>query len=314
MPDKLPEEFAPTGPKLSRFPIRPAAPIRPRLFADEARFAGRLAMLCGGTELAAWVLLEPRFALLWALLRLLRPFWAQSGTRASRPAIAIALLAASAVGIALSPAAGLWAALPALGDLAATAVADAITVERRPAAFAWLDIGHALGATTGVALAVWHREWAPVVALGGLALALPALRDLRDRGTPRSAWPLSLYASVLRTPLCAQLCVLCFACAGLAFLGGPQTKWAALLPLAGMAVAARVEPRMPNAMWLPRIAAALAAAGLLWPPLGLFALGVLIAAVPAAVARAAGEMERPLQSSLAWMSLGAGAAMGAVLH
>src|SRR5437868_15101049 len=51
---KLPEEFAPRGPKLSRFPIQPAPPIRPRLFPDELRFAVRLAVLAGAGELAAW--------------------------------------------------------------------------------------------------------------------------------------------------------------------------------------------------------------------------------------------------------------------
>ncbi|TMA28123.1 MAG: hypothetical protein E6J78_07485, partial [Deltaproteobacteria bacterium] len=54
MPEKLPEEFAPTGPKLSKLPVRPPPPLRPALFSDEARFALRLALLAGGTELAAW--------------------------------------------------------------------------------------------------------------------------------------------------------------------------------------------------------------------------------------------------------------------
>ena len=53
--DKLPEEFAPTGPKLTRFSIQPAPPVRPRLLADEARFAARLSLLAGGAELAAWI-------------------------------------------------------------------------------------------------------------------------------------------------------------------------------------------------------------------------------------------------------------------
>jgi hypothetical protein len=39
----------------------------------------------------------------------------------------------------------------------------------------------------------------------------------------------------------------------------------------------------------------------------------MFSAVPATVARGAGEMERPLASSLAWMALTAGAALGAVI-
>ena len=70
---------------------------------------------------------------------------------------------------------------------------------------------------------------------------------------------------------------------------------------------------MPNAVWLPRLALLLAAAGVLWPGLRLVARGAMFAAVPAAVARGAGEMERPLASSLAWSALLAGAAAGAVL-
>jgi hypothetical protein len=42
-------------------------------------------------------------------------------------------------------------------------------------------------------------------------------------------------------------------------------------------------------------------------------MGTLLAAVPASVARGAGEMDRPLASSLAWSALALGAAVGAVL-
>ena len=70
---------------------------------------------------------------------------------------------------------------------------------------------------------------------------------------------------------------------------------------------------MPNAAWLPRLALVLALAGLFWAPLGLFALGAMFAAIPAAVVGGVGEMERPLVSSLAWSALIAGAALGAVL-
>ena len=45
----------------------------------------------------------------------------------------------------------------------------------------------------------------------------------------------------------------------------------------------------------------------------LLALGALFVAIPASVARGAGEMERPVASSLAWSALGLGAAVGAVL-
>jgi hypothetical protein len=93
-------------------------------------------------------------------------------------------------------------------------------------------------------------------------------------------------------------------------------RWvAALLPLAGMWLAARLEPRMPNALWLPRAAVLLGLAGALsgMVPLLALAMGVIFGAIPAAVARGAGEMERPIASSLAWSALFLGAAVGAVL-
>jgi hypothetical protein len=82
-----------------------------------------------------------------------------------------------------------------------------------------------------------------------------------------------------------------------------------------MALAARLESRMPNALWLPRAAVVLALVGnvLGSRPLLALSLGVMFAASPAAVARGAGEMERPVASSLAWSALIAGAALGAVL-
>jgi hypothetical protein len=70
---------------------------------------------------------------------------------------------------------------------------------------------------------------------------------------------------------------------------------------------------MPNAVVLPRVAALAAAVGWVYPPLRLLGLGIMFAALPAAVARGAGEMERPIASSLAWSALAAGAAVGAVL-
>src|SRR3954462_877635 len=99
MPDKLPEEFAPTGPKLSRFPIQPAPPIRPRLFPDEARFALRLALLAGAAECAVWTILvslaDARAVLLVAALRLLKPVWALAGTGLPRPLVGLLALPAA---------------------------------------------------------------------------------------------------------------------------------------------------------------------------------------------------------------------------
>ena len=321
----LPEEFAPTGPKLSKFPIRPAPPIRPHLFADEARFALRLAIAAGATEFAAWtgLLLSTPRPHAWAaavvallVLRLLKPFWARLGTRLPRPAIAFVLLAAALAAAVTRQPGLLWlAGLPALADLCATCIADSVTVERRSAAFAWLDMGQALGGVCALALASSFPAMAAPISIAMLALAFVGVRELHDRGTPRSSWPLAAYASVLRSPLCAQLAALAFVTAALGshpLRTGPP--WLALMaPFAGMAVAARIEPRMPNAVLLPRLAVLLALAGLSWAPLGLFAVGAIFAAIPAAVARGAGEMERPLVSSLAWSSLIAGAAVGAVL-
>jgi hypothetical protein len=160
-----------------------------------------------------------------------------------------------------------------------------------------------------------------------LAVAAIGIPPLHDRGTPRSSWPLAAYASTLSTTLSAQLCIAAAACGALA---GPASalsrfgahpgpalpRWsAALLPLLGMALAARLESRMPNALWLPRAAVVLALVGnvLGSRPLLALSLGVMFAASPAAVARGAGEMERPVASSLAWSALIAGAALGAVL-
>src|SRR5437868_11646413 len=100
MSDKLPEEFAPTGPKLSRFPIQAAPPIRPRLFPDEARFAFRVAILAGGAECAVWTTLlwlgDARFLFLLAGMRLLKPLWARLGTRLPRPFVGMLALPAVA--------------------------------------------------------------------------------------------------------------------------------------------------------------------------------------------------------------------------
>jgi glutamine synthetase len=90
-----------------------------------------------------------------------------------------------------------------------------------------------------------------------------------------------------------------------------------------MIFAARAESRAPNAVALPRLLAAVALAaavlGLCAPlaprllpqvsgQLALLALGAAASALPASVARAAGEMERPLLASLSSACLFAGAA------
>jgi len=99
-PPRLPEEFAPTGSKPSRFRIAPQPPLRPRLFPDEAKFALRLSLLAGSAEFAAWAWFAHaggRGAVLgWAALRLLKPAWSFLGTRVPRPAVAFALLLGTA--------------------------------------------------------------------------------------------------------------------------------------------------------------------------------------------------------------------------
>jgi hypothetical protein len=357
---QLPEPFAPTGPRLSRLPVRPAPALRPHLFRDEARFALRLSLLVFGTELAAWVWIAALLAgathalrthaALAALglgsLRLLRPLWALAGVRAPRNRVAfalvcLALLAAGAAllappfadfppGIAL--AAAVCCGLPALGDLASSCVADAITIERRAAAFSWLEMGQGLGAALGLGLGAAAPRLAPSVAAGGLLLAGFFVSDLRDRGTPRSAWPLSLHAEVARTPLGRALCGLAFAIGGLAGLVLPAASGptAFLAPLLGMIFVARAEPRAPNAVVLPSLlatvalaAAVLMIAGPLAPwvtlaaaELALLALGAAASALPASVARAAPELTRPVCSSLVagalFTGLCAAAALGAL--
>lgn len=349
----LPEEFAPTGKKLSRFAVRPAPPLRPRLFPDEARFAFRLALLVFGTEFGFWLLIGDRSRTLLAVVfcRLLKPLWAALGRHVPRPAIAAALLAlpfGAAIGVAVLAVAAHtghppWPhaqrlaflsvaslGLPALMDLSSTMVADSITVERRAAAYSWLEMGQSAGAALGIA-AAFSRDLVALSALvAALFVATAGLPQLRDRGTPRSSWPLRQYASALRSPLGLQLCVLAFLCTALAWSSaetifpgrfphpGRTLPWWALsaMPLVGMAFAARIEPLMPNAVWLPRIATLIAAASFFasFQPAGLFALGMMLAALPAAVARGGAEMERPLLSSVTWSALTAGAALGAVLR
>src|SRR5205085_9580817 len=126
-------------------------------------------------------------------------------------------------------------------------IADSITVERRASAHAWLDMGQGLGAMLGLALGL--SFFSPLVAAAALAIGFAGVRELHDRGTPRSAWPAASYLSVLRTPLAAQLAALAFVCGMLAMRNAADLpRWISLLlPAAGMAAASRVERWMPNA-------------------------------------------------------------------
>ena len=327
----LPEQFDPRSPPASRFRVMPAPPIRPALFPDEARFAKRLSILVGCTELAAWAWfarIGVHGAVLgWAMARLLRPVWAVAGTRLPRPVIGGALLFVAAAGAiaglftpeAFAPVVLLAVALPALADLCASTAADTITVERRSAAYAWLDMAQGLGAAIGFALGSAYGGVAGVAAALALGAGAVGVRELHDRGTPRSTWSADAFLEVLRTPFGSQIVALAFFGAFIAMQ--PLTRelpgWLILVAtLAGMAVAARVEPHMPNAVMLPRIVLGIAALGLFGQalqPLRLIAMGAFFAALPASVARGAGEMERPIASSLAWAALALGAAVGVVL-
>jgi hypothetical protein len=324
--NKLPEEFAPTGPKLTRFPIQPAPPLRPRLFPDEARFALRLSAVAFAAELSAWLWLaglhDSHALVALAAVRLLKPFWAWLGTRLPRPLV-VGLLVAAALGGGLlalkggaAGAAAVAFSLPALADLCASCVADSITVERRAAAYAWLDMGQALGGALGFCIGAAFGSIAWMLAAPLILMALIGLRDLRDRGTPRSSWPIGAYVDALRSSLGTRLAV----CAlGVGLMVGPAAAatvpvffW---LPLAGMVVASRLERMLPNAIWLPQLATLCAVgASLFAPGLISFGVGAMFAAIPASVARGAGEMERPLVSSVAWSALTAGVALGAVLR
>ncbi|HKC58822.1 MAG TPA: hypothetical protein VKB92_01945 [Myxococcales bacterium] len=333
--EKLPEEFAPTGPKRSRFPIQPAPAVRPRLFADEARFAARLALLAGGAELAAWIwfarLLAHRgpawAAVAFAVSRALRPFWSWLGARLGRGAVAFMLLAMSLLvqgfaAVSFADALGAVAAsLPAVADLCAAAMADAITVERRATAYSWLDMAQGLGCGLGLAIGVAEPRLAPLLGTAALLVGSLGVPDLRDRGTPRSTWPSRVRLQVLRTPLAGHLALAAAVgggCAAAAAVRSSWGLWAVLPPLLGMAAAARGEAAARNALVVPRALAVIGGVGLVLrqvaPPaaigVGLFALGGLCAALPGAVARGAGEMERPVASSLAWSALALGAGAG----
>ncbi|HMC35713.1 MAG TPA: hypothetical protein VKH65_14940, partial [Myxococcales bacterium] len=150
-PPELPEQLAPTGPRQPRFRVVPSA-LRPTLLPDEARFALRLSVLTGCAEFAAWAWFAQagnKGAVLgWAALRLLKPVWAWTGTRFPRPTVAFLLLLLALLGVVASvltvgqlfTVALLGVALPAFGDLCASCAGDGISVERRSAAYAWLDM------------------------------------------------------------------------------------------------------------------------------------------------------------------------------
>jgi hypothetical protein len=324
----LPDELDPKRPAPTRFRIVPPPRRRPELLPDEARFTLRLSLLVGCAELAAWAWFAsagPRGAVLgWAALRLLKPVWSLLGTRLPRPALAFSLLFLALFGTAASLmsrgqliTAGLLAvALPAVGDLCASCAGDTITVERRSTAYAWLDMAQGLGGALGVALGLSLGTVAAIVGVAALLAGGYGVPDLKGRGAPRSTWTSDAYVDVLRSPFGSQIVALAFFSAFLAMqpFAKPLPGWVALLlPLVGMALAARFESYTPNAVMFPRIVLGVAALGLLLPPVRLLALGALFATLPASVARGAGEMERPLASSLAWSAMTLGAAVGAVL-
>ncbi|HYV66433.1 MAG TPA: hypothetical protein VE964_09335, partial [Myxococcales bacterium] len=115
------------------------------------------------------------------------------------------------------------------------------------------------------------------------------------------------------------------ALAALAEALGPEAARAVRVERSGMndvfrsvVAAARGEAAARNAPIVPWALVAIGAAALalrqVAPPAaalaGLFALGGLCSAVPGAVARGAGEMERPVASSLAFSALAWGAGVG----
>jgi hypothetical protein len=220
------------------------------------------------------------------------------------------------------------AALPALGDLCATCLGETILLDRRAAAFSYLDIGQGMGVALGLALGTAEPRLAPVIAAVALLFGSIAIPDLRRRTGPKATFSVGLRVATAKTPFGAQGSLLAFAIGGLgaAALVEPSVPpWTAIAaPLAGMWVAARVEPRTRNAVVLPRVlvlvagVCALARAVGQWPAAAaataLVAFGAAASALPASVARGSGELERPVVSSLVWsaFSLGAGLALALV--
>jgi hypothetical protein len=337
----LPEEFAPRSRK-PRFATLPDAPVRPRLLADESRFAIRLSLLAGGAELCAFAALARLCthrafagAVVWAALRVARPLWAFCGTVAPRGAVAFVLVAASlavqgAALLSLRPDEGLLAAaaaLPALGDLCATCLGDAIPLDRRSSGYSYLDIGQGMGVALGLAAGAAEPRLSPVIGAVALLSGSIAIPDLRSRPGTRATFSLGLRVAVARTPFGTHGSVLAFAIGGLAAAALVEMalpRWAAIAaPLAGMWIAARVDPRTPNAVFLPRVLVGLAAlcaiarASGQWPSAaasgGLLVLGAAASALPASVLRGSGEMERPIVSSLVWSAFSLGAALALAL-
>jgi len=339
---ELPEEFAPRSHK-PRFATLPGAPVRPRLVAEESRFAMRLSLLAAVSELCAFAafarLCTHRAfagAVVWAALRVARPLWAFCGTVVPRGLVAFALVATSlalqgAALLFLRPDEGLLAAaaaLPALGDLCATRLGEAVPLDRRAAAFSYLDIGQAMGIALGLAAGAAEPRLSPVFGVFALLCGSIAIPDLRSPPGPRATFSMALRAAAARTPFGARISVLAFFTGGLgaaALADGVLPRWAAIgAPLAGMVLAARIEPRTRNAVVLVRALAIVAAVcavvraigqwPLVAPVAALAMLGAAASALPASVARGAGELERAMISSLSWsaFSLGAGLALALV--
>src|SRR5262245_35232844 len=202
---------------------------------------------------------------------MLRPLWGFLGARLRRGAVAFALLAVSLLvqgfaSMSFADALGATAAaLPAVADLCAAAMADAVTVERRAAAYSWLDIAQGLGCGLGLAIGAAEPRLAPLVATAALLVGSLGIPDLRDRGTPRSTWPIRVRLQVLRTPLAGRLALLAAAgggCAAAAAVRSSWGVWALVPPLLGMAAAARGEAAARNAPIVPWALVAIGAAAL----------------------------------------------------
>src|SRR5205823_12668579 len=137
-------------------------------------------------------------AAVWGALRIARPLWAFCGTLIPRGAVAFVLVAASLALqgwalLSLGPDETLLAAaaaLPALGDLCATALGDGIPLDRRAAAFSYLDIGQATGVALGLAAGAAEPRLSPVVAAAALLVGSIAIPDLRGRAGARATWSL----------------------------------------------------------------------------------------------------------------------------
>jgi hypothetical protein len=336
----LPEEFAPRSRK-PRFATLPDAPVRPRLLADESRFAMRLSLLAGAAELCAFAafarLCTHRAftgAVVWAALRLARPLWAFLGTVVPRGAVAFVLVAASlavqgAALLSLRPDEVLLAtaaALPALGDLCATCLGETVPLDRRAAAYSYLDIGQGMGVALGLAAGAAEPRLSPVIGAVALLAGSIAIPDLRSRPGARATWSLALRIAAARSPLGARIQFLACtlgAFAAAALVRSEVPRWpAAAAPILGMWIAARIDPRTRNAVVLPSVLAACAVvcAAVRWDGRwvsvagtgALLLFGAAASALPASVAKGSGELERPVISSLTWGALSFGSAFALI--